>query len=348
MFQGDVDIVVLPGSAGEMGILPHHAPVLAILKYGVIKIRKNGKEELFTVAGGLAEVQPDIVVIATPNIFHAPMSMAALEAGANVLCEKPLALTYADAKMVMDKAAEVGRVLTVGTHYRWSTPMRTAKAHVDAGFFGDIYAARTVWQRRAGIPGYGSWFTNKDLAGAGALYDIGVHMLDLILYVLGFPEVVAVKGFLSSDLGKQKIGLRGWGVDRGTDGRFDVDDTAFAVLTLKDGAQIRVLVTWAAFGPPEDRLTLYGTRGGLDRSGHFSSSPSLKYYTADDEGKIVESAPDLSQHVNEKAWIKAISSFVGAVRGEAPLIVLPEQALMTTRILEKINESAASGREVAI
>lgn len=63
VFQGDVDIVILPGVAGEMGILPHHAPVLAILKYGVIKIRRNGKEELFTVAGGLAEVQPDIVTI---------------------------------------------------------------------------------------------------------------------------------------------------------------------------------------------------------------------------------------------------------------------------------------------
>jgi F-type H+-transporting ATPase subunit epsilon len=63
VFQGDVDIVVLPGAAGEMGILPHHAPVLAILKYGVIKIRHNGKEELFTVAGGMAEVQPDIVTV---------------------------------------------------------------------------------------------------------------------------------------------------------------------------------------------------------------------------------------------------------------------------------------------
>src|SRR6185369_16470784 len=63
VFQGDVDIVVLPGLAGEMGILPHHAPVLAVLKYGVIKIRKDGKERLFTVAGGMAEVQPNIVTI---------------------------------------------------------------------------------------------------------------------------------------------------------------------------------------------------------------------------------------------------------------------------------------------
>jgi len=63
VFQGDVDIVVLPGAVGEMGILPHHAPVLTILKYGVIKIRRNGKEELFSVAGGMAEVQPDVVTI---------------------------------------------------------------------------------------------------------------------------------------------------------------------------------------------------------------------------------------------------------------------------------------------
>jgi F-type H+-transporting ATPase subunit epsilon len=63
VFQGDVDIVILPGMAGEMGILPHHAPVLTILKYGVIKIRRQGKEELFAVAGGMAEVQPEVVTI---------------------------------------------------------------------------------------------------------------------------------------------------------------------------------------------------------------------------------------------------------------------------------------------
>ena len=63
VFSDDVDIVVLPGAAGEMGILPKHAPVLTTLKYGVIKIRKSGKEEIFTVAGGVAEVQPDVVTV---------------------------------------------------------------------------------------------------------------------------------------------------------------------------------------------------------------------------------------------------------------------------------------------
>src|SRR5512142_563878 len=63
VFQGDVDMVVLPGAAGEMGILPHHAPVLTTLKYGVVKVRRAGKEEIFAVAGGVAEVQPDIVTV---------------------------------------------------------------------------------------------------------------------------------------------------------------------------------------------------------------------------------------------------------------------------------------------
>ena len=96
VFQGDVDIVVLPGAAGEMGILPHHAPVLAILKYGVIKIRQNGKEELFTVAGGLAEVQPDIVTIladAAENVEEIDITRAQAAKNAR---KKPFKVTPED------------------------------------------------------------------------------------------------------------------------------------------------------------------------------------------------------------------------------------------------------------
>lgn len=108
----------------------------------------------------LAQVKPDITVIATPNIFHKPMAFDALNAGSHVLCEKPLALTYADAKEMMDLAKSKGLTLNVGSHYRWSDAIRAAKAHGEAGFYGEIYAVRTVWHRRSGIPGYGSWFTN--------------------------------------------------------------------------------------------------------------------------------------------------------------------------------------------
>jgi predicted dehydrogenase len=201
--------------------------------------------------------------------------------------------------------------------------------------------------RQNNIPGFGSWFTNNDLAGAGALFDIGVHMLDLAMFIAGFPEVKAVKGFLSSALGDQKIGLGTWGIDRGTQGRFDVDDTAMALLTLADGSLIRLIVTWAAMGLPEERVIVYGTQGGADRSPLiYGKDTPLKFYRANDDGKIDGYDPDMSNYQGG-GWIKAIASFVDAVRGASPLLVLPEQALLTTRILEKIRESAASGLEVA-
>jgi predicted dehydrogenase len=295
----------------------------------------------------LAQPEIDMVSVGLPNSLHAPVTIEALNAGKHVLCEKPMTTSSALAAEMIAAAQKNGRLLSVNQHMRFDRTARAMRDIIAAGHLGRVYLAESKWVRQQGIPGFGSWFTNKDLAGGGALYDIGVHLLDLILYLLDFPEVVAVKGFLSGELGKQKIGLGGWGADRFTDGRFDVDDTAFAVLTLKDGAQIRLLATWAAFGPGEDRVTLYGTQGGLDRSGLFSDSPSLKYYSAQD-GKIVAEEPDLSPYPNERSWLQSVGAFVSAVRGEAPLAVLPEQALQVVRILEATAASATSGREVSL
>ncbi len=179
----------------------------------------------------LAEVKPDIVVVATPNVFHTPMSIAALEAGAHVLCEKPVALTYADAAEMFATAAARKLVLTVGTHFRFTGAMQAAKAHVNGGFFGKIYAARTVWNRRNGIPGYGSWFTNRDLAGGGSLLDLGVHTLDRALYLMGYPKPVTASGVTFAEFGPRGMGIGGWGSDiakPSASTRYDVDDLAWA------------------------------------------------------------------------------------------------------------------------
>ncbi len=292
----------------------------------------------------------DMVSVGLPNALHAPVSIAALKAGKHVLCEKPMTINTADARKMIAAGKRYGKLLSVNQHMRFDVTGRAMRAIVQSGALGKVYLAETKWVRQQGIPGYGGWFTNKDLAGAGALMDIGVHMLDLILYALDFPKVVAVKGLLKGELGKQAIGLGGWGADRKTEGRFDVDDTAFAVLTLKDGAQIRLLVTWAAMAPGEDRVQILGTNGGLDRTGHYSDTPSLKQYAFDHkQGKIIESTPDVSQFEFEGAsWTQAIAAFVDAVRGKAPLVVLPEQSLQVIKILEAIAESSASGKEVTL
>jgi predicted dehydrogenase len=199
--------------------------------------------------------------------------------------------------------------------------------------------------RNMGIPGYGSWFTNKDMAGAGALYDIGVHMLDLALFLLGFPKVSAVRGMLSSALGEQKIGLGGWGVDRGNAGRYDVDDTAIANIALADGGLIRLIVTWAAFGNSEERVTLFGTHGGADRSpDRYGRETPLRFYQERD-GAMETVIPDLSRY-GSGGTSASIASFIKAIQGEGPLVVKPEEALQTTRILELIQQSAQSGHEI--
>jgi predicted dehydrogenase len=295
----------------------------------------------------LANADIDLVSIGLPNALHAPVTIAALQAGKHVLCEKPMSITSTDASAMIDASKRTGKLLSINQHMRFdgtSMAMRDAAA---SGSFGKVYLTDVRMIRQNNIPGFGSWFTNNDLAGAGALFDIGVHMLDLAMFIAGFPEVKAVKGFLSSALGDQKIGLGTWGIDRGTQGRFDVDDTAMALLTLADGSLIRLIVTWAAMGLPEERVIVYGTQGGADRSPLiYGKDTPLKFYRANDDGKIDGYDPDMSNYQGG-GWIKAIASFVDAVRGASPLLVLPEQALLTTRILEKIRESAASGVEVA-
>lgn len=294
----------------------------------------------------LSEVQPDIVVVATPNVFHAPMSIAALEAGAHVLCEKPLALTYEDGKAMMAKAAEVGRVLTVGTHYRWSTPMRAAKAHVDAGFFGDIYAARTVWQRRAGIPGYGSWFTNKDLAGAGSILDIGVHALDRALFLMNYPQPVTVSGSVFAKFGTRGIGLGGWGSDivtSATNARFDVDDLSWAFVRFANGAALQFQVAWASHLAEQFFTEIYGTEGAAS----IGNRDSVELYTTlnGQSAKVQVEIPNDPLG----SYPRLVESFIRHLDGDASAeIVTPAQALTSVRIIDAILRSAAEGHEIAL
>lgn len=296
----------------------------------------------------LAQKDIDMVAIGLPNILHAPVTIAALNAGKHVLCEKPLSVNAESAAQMIDAARANKRLLSINQHMRFEPTTLAMRDAVRKGRLGRVYHTESRMIRSAGIPGFGGWFTNKKTAGAGALFDIGVHMLDLPLFILGFPKVVSVKGFLNGELGQQKIGLGGWGADRGTQGVFDVDDTALAMLTLEDGASLIVKVTWAAFAPGyEERVTLYGTHGGADRSPEkYGNDTPLRFFHAED-GKIVETTPDLSSYP-KGGWDASVVAFVNAVRGEGELVVKPEQSLQVMRVLDAIAQSAQTGKEVVM
>lgn len=294
----------------------------------------------------LLEIQPNITVVATPNVFHKPMAIAALQAGSHVLCEKPVALTYADAQEMFATAAAQNRVLTVGTHFRFTAPMQAAKRHAERGFFGRIYAARTVWQRRNGIPGYGSWFTNKELAGGGALLDIGVHTLDRALYIMGYPRPRRVSGVMYAEFGPRGRGLGGWGADilQPSEGaRFDVDDVAWAQVVFENGAVLQFQVAWASNYPETFVTEIFGDEGGA----YIGGWDSVQLYTMLNglEVKVETELP--SQRGS--SYEQLINNFVRRLEGdESADIVTPEQALVHVQIVDAIMRSATEGCEVAL
>lgn len=294
----------------------------------------------------LNQVKPDITVIATPNIFHKPMTLAALQAGSHVLCEKPLALTYADAKEMMDLANDKGLTLNVGTHYRWSDAIRAAKAQADAGFFGEIYAARTVWHRRAGIPGYGSWFTRMDLAGGGSLLDIGIHALDRALYLMDFPKPVTVSGATFSKIGPQGLGLGGWGSDifKPTDtSQFDVDDLAWALVRFDNGAVLQFQVAWAVNNREQFVTELYGEKGGalVGDQDQVELFTSLNGHQSDVKLAVPRSGLGSYTHL--------VHNFVRHLDGDSTAeVITPQQSLTSVQIIEGVLQSAIDGREVVL
>ena len=296
----------------------------------------------------LAEVQPDITVVATPNVFHREMSIAALEAGSHVLCEKPLAPTYAEAAEMFDAARAAGRVLTVGSHMRFNDNTQIARRQADAGFFGKIYASRSTWHRRSGIPGFGGWFTNRALAAGGVLLDLGVHALDRALYIMDYPTPITVSGAVFAELGSRGRGMGGWGMDSlqpvpVEQRRFDVDDMAWAFVRFDTGAVLMLQVAWAANFPDFWTTELFGTEGGA----LIDERNKVEFYATVNGADAVIQVPPPA--VPALSYAVLVKNLVRHLEGDPTAeIVTPSQALISVQIVDAIARSAQTGREVDV
>jgi predicted dehydrogenase len=288
----------------------------------------------------------EAVVIATPNAFHAPATIAALEAGCHVLVEKPMATTPADARRMADVAKARGKVLTLNLPRRFAAPYRAARALLDAGQVGDVYAATATLVRRAGIPGYGSWFTTNALSGGGAMLDAGIHIFDTLLWLLGEPRVLAVSATASNHLGKAGHGLGAWGVDRSTEGTFDVEDGLTAHLRCAGGLALTLEVAWAAYSPAMVGIRLWGTRGGVvvDERGFMEGTTEL--YTDGPEGPVVIQAEQPTLPVPPAH--APIQGFLESIRTGAPPPISPESGVRLAEICDALYTSAREEREVRL
>jgi predicted dehydrogenase len=326
--------------------LCHRATAVAIAE--INPVRSKEASERFKIPRAysdyrelLEQVDIDAVTIALPNYLHAPVAIEALKARKHVLLEKPMAMNAREAAKIADTAAKMRRTLMVGQNYRFNRQTQIAKVVVQRGDLGEVYHARCFWLRRSGIPRTGSWFTQKKFAGGGATHDIGVHMLDAALHLMGDFEVATVSGQTYAKFGPRNLGEGTWGRSEIDPQKpFDVDDCGVALLKLKSGRTVSLEVSWAAHQPTDGRelgVDLLGTSAGLSLfpARLFRNGP-IGYETIQLNVPKVPFPEDRIHH------------FVNCVLDDKKPLVAIAESLKIQQILDAIHVSSATGKEVRL
>lgn len=279
----------------------------------------------------------DAVVVCTPNKFHAPVAIAAMNKGLHVLCEKPMAASVEQAREMARVARETGMMLAIAYRYRFQPPVQAAKRLTVAQELGEIYMIRVAALRRRGIPSWGV-FTNRELQGGGALIDFGVHLLDAALWLAGNPKAIEVVAVTSQRLGRSP-GVNKWGAWNHE--QFEVEDHAAAFVRLEGGKALQLEASWALnIAADQETISLSGTEGGLDVF-------PLRLNKAA-HGMLLDSTPAWIPDAELSEWKAQIDDFVAAVlEGRSPL-VQPEEALQVSEIVDAIYRSAAEGEVVRV
>ncbi len=291
----------------------------------------------------LLKLDLDAVYVCTPNRSHSIITVEALRSGKHVMCEKPMAINYAEAQKMLAAAKESGKLLTIGYQNRYRADSQYLKKACQAGDLGEIYFAKANAVRRRAVPTWGV-FLNEYEQGGGPLIDIGTHALDLTLWMMENYTPKYAVGTAYHKLNKDRDTANAWG-DWDLD-KFTVEDSAFGFVVMENGATIMLSASWAlnTLDVEEGTTTLSGTKGGADFHDGLRIN-GVRY------GRQFVEVPDLKagsvafyEGVSQKPEVIEQQVFLSAIRGEGKLCVLPEQAIVVTRILEAIYRSAQSGQ----
>lgn len=353
-----IRVGVIGSGAGQFHLQGYaeepRAEVVAIAGLDTDRVEKLARE--FNVPDTHREYQEmlerddiDAVSVAVPNILHMPVALAAFEAGKHVLIEKPLARNAAEGVAMVEAARAAGKVLGVSFQRRTRHDVQLLKQSYENNEFGNIYYAKAWWMRRSGIPGMGSWFTSKEAAGGGPLIDLGVHVLDMLMYILGNPKVHSVTGTTYSEIGP--TGRGNWpGSTRmkfSDDQKYEVEDLASAFIRLKNGGTVLLEASWASFTEMVDDfgIQLYGSEGGARIfSKQYALTDTLEVYknygdtTADSKPRLV----------GREGHAQVINKFVDAILHGTPMEPSGMEGLANIQLIDAIYRSAELGREVIL
>ena len=307
-------------------------------KYGVSRLYTDEAEML----AALPEL--DAVDVCTWNAAHAPCSIMALEAGKNVLCEKPMAMTVAEAEAMKAAADKAGKLLMIGFVRRFGRDCDAVKDFVEGGTLGELYYTKVRYLRRNGCPG--GWFANKELSGGGPLIDLGVHVIDLARYVMGNKKPISVYGLTFNKIGK-RTNIKGTkAYVASTAGKADIyncEDLASALIRFEDGSAISVEASFNLnIGKDENYVQFFGSKGGARLEN------DLSIYT-DIDGHLVNiSLPEKTTLEFDKIFKDEIRNFGEAINGTAPCRNPAEDGIELMKILRAIYDSAESGHEIIL
>ncbi len=280
----------------------------------------------------------DIVSICTPNKFHYENVMLALENNCNVFCEKPPGIKADEALGMLNLSKEKGRVLAYNFHHRHSQDVEYMKKAIESGQLGDIYYGRIKALRRRGIPGWGV-FTNKELQGGGPLIDLGVHMLDVALYLAGFPKIKSVSAFSYTKIGnkKNKGTLGEWNPEK-----FQVEDFLTGYIKFENGGVLNLETSFALNIKEKTTIMnveLFGTEGGMNLS-------EMEIYT-----EVNNELADIKKAVtaDENKQEKSVRDFINACQGDKnSLITNAEEGYEIQKLVEALYTSAETGQVIEL
>lgn len=287
----------------------------------------------------LMATRPDVVSVCNPNAYHHDAVVKSLKAGCHVLCEKPPAMSTLEA-VDMEKAAKAsGKHLLYAFHHRYNLETTVLKRAIESGELGTVYHMNVKAMRRRGIPGWGV-FTNKELQGGGPLIDVGVHMLDLAMYLTGFPKPVEVMGATHQRLGKKPgVGLFGsWDPKE-----FTVEDLATGMIRFENGVTMNLSASFAANVREDEHLNveLLGDKGGAE------TNPFTLYQ--EKYGSLFNAEPAyLNRTDNRDSYERQITHFLDVIEGKSRPIITPDQGTVIQQIIEALYTSAKSRQVVRL
>jgi predicted dehydrogenase len=266
----------------------------------------------------------DAVIIATPTSTHKDIALDCLKAGKDVLVEKPLARTYQEAKDVVEVAKKTKKILMVGMNLRYRPDTMLLRSLINANEIGEPFYIKCGWIRKQSSSE--KWFTKREESGGGVIIDLGIHLLDLSLWLLDYPDIesVTTKNFYHNTK--------------------SVEDTSISCVKCKNSAVINLEVSWSL--PVEKDhfyLDIFGTKGSI------SSNPFRLYKKVDNDYiNLTPTQADNPTVLFKKSYLNELKSFIGAIKGLNPVFSPAEEAVHRMKVIEAMYESASKKSEIKL